>query len=295
MENNLIELYLLICKFYNNEPLLKSQRLSNFKPDFTDEELLTVYLFGHIQGMTGQKQIYNYLQNHWKNWFPSLPSYQAFNRRLNEIDAAFELLIEKLLSENLMNLLQGSDKIIDSLPIMLARGSRSGFARVAMDVADKGYCASKNLYYYGVKLHSIVWRRIEKLPMPEKFFLTPASKHDLTALQEANMDLGDCFLFADKAFACKETFEELSKKGTKLVTPIKAKKVKRGEPKQIERGEGLFSSFVSSIRQPVESFFNWLIQRTDIQNASSVRSTKGLLVHCYGKLAVACLLLTSYS
>jgi len=38
--------------------------------------------------------------------------------------------------------------------------------------------------------------------------------------------------------------------------------------------------------------FGWLIQRTDIQNASRVRSTKGLLVHCYGKLAVACLLLT---
>lgn len=295
MENNLITIYLLICRFYNNEPLLKYQRLSNFKPIFTDEELLTVYLFGHIQGMTEQKQIYNYIQNHWKNWFPFLPSYQAFNRRLNEINTAFELLIEKLLSEKLANLLQGSEKIIDSLPIMLARGSRSGFASVARDVADKGYCASKSLYYYGVKLHSIVWRQIEKLPVPEKFFLTSASKHDLTALQETNMDLGNCFLYADKAYACKETFEEFLKKETKLVTPIKAKKVKRGEKKKPERGEGLFSSFVSSIRQPIESFFNWLIQRTDIQNASSVRSTKGLLVHCYGKLAVACLLLTSYS
>jgi hypothetical protein len=35
-----------------------------------------------------------------------------------------------------------------------------------------------------------------------------------------------------------------------------------------------------------------LIQRTNIQNASQVRSTKGLFVHVYGKLAVACLLLT---
>lgn len=57
----------------------------------------------------------------------------------------------------------------------------------------------------------------------------------------------------------------------------------------------LFNRLISSIRQPIESLFGWLIQRTDLQNASRVRSSDGLLVHCYGKFAVACLLLTSYS
>jgi hypothetical protein len=57
----------------------------------------------------------------------------------------------------------------------------------------------------------------------------------------------------------------------------------------------LFNRFVSSIRQPVGSLFGWLIQRTELQNASRVRSRQGLLVHGYGKLAVACLLLTFYS
>jgi hypothetical protein len=45
---------------------------------------------------------------------------------------------------------------------------------------------------------------------------------------------------------------------------------------------------VSAMRQPIESLFNWLIQRSGIQEASKVRSTKGLLVHCYGKLTVCC-------
>ena len=57
----------------------------------------------------------------------------------------------------------------------------------------------------------------------------------------------------------------------------------------------LYNRFVSAIRQPLESLFNWLIQRTDLQNAARVRSSQGLKVHCYGKLAVACLLLTFYS
>jgi hypothetical protein len=79
-------------------------------------------------------------------------------------------------------------------------------------------------------------------------------------------------------------------RGTHLVTPYKRK---RNEPETA--APALWSRFISSVRQPLESLFSWLIQRTDIQNASRVRSTKGLLLHCYGKLAVACLLLTSYS
>ena len=46
--------------------------------------------------------------------------------------------------------------------------------------------------------------------------------------------------------------------------------------------DDLFSEAVSTIRQPIESLFNWLIAKTDIQRASKVRATKGLLVHVFG-------------
>jgi hypothetical protein len=51
--------------------------------------------------------------------------------------------------------------------------------------------------------------------------------------------------------------------------------------------DDLFSKAVSKVRQPIESLFNWLIVKTDIQRASKVRSTKGLLVHVFGKIAAA--------
>ena len=94
METQLIELYLLICDLYDKQTVLKHQRLSNFKPSFTDQELLTMYLFGHLQGLTTQRRIYNYFAAHWREWFPALPTYQAFNRRLHQLTPAFELLIE---------------------------------------------------------------------------------------------------------------------------------------------------------------------------------------------------------
>jgi hypothetical protein len=49
----------------------------------------------------------------------------------------------------------------------------------------------------------------------------------------------------------------------------------------------LFSKAVSSVRQPIESLFNWLIEKTNIQKASKVRSTKGLLTFVCGRIAAA--------
>jgi hypothetical protein len=77
---------------------LEYQRLSNFRPRFTGEELLTTYLFGHMQGFHQQRRIYDYARRHWRAWFPALPSCQAFNRRLNRLTESFEHLITETLA-----------------------------------------------------------------------------------------------------------------------------------------------------------------------------------------------------
>jgi len=289
VETKLIELYLLICRLYDNQPVLKQQRLSNnHQPLFSDEELLTMYLFGHLQGLTTQRRIYDYISHHWREWFPALPAYQTVNSRLNELTPAFELLIEQLLVSGAWQIKAGDDRLIDSVPVMLARGTRANRARVAPGLADTGFCATKQQHYRGVKLHVIAARRTAKLPLPEKIHLSPASQHDLSALREVSPSLpAGCGLFADKAYFHRNTQEGCKERGWFLVASYKRH---RHEPdKDVPT---LYNRFVSALRQPLESLFNWLIQKTDLQNASRVRSSQGLKVHCYGKLAVACLLLT---
>ena len=51
--------------------------------------------------------------------------------------------------------------------------------------------------------------------------------------------------------------------------------------------DSLFSTAVSSVRQPVESLFNWINQKTELQNASKVRALNALMVHIFGALATA--------
>lgn len=292
MEPLLIELDLLICRLYDTQPVLKQQRLSNnHEPLFSDEELLTIYLFGHMQGLTTQRRIYEYIRNHWCGWFPALPAYQSVNCRLNELAPAFELLITELLTTQAWQVAAGNDRLIDSVPVMLARGTRAKRASVAAELADTGFCATKQQYYRGVKLHVIAARRIAKLPLPEKIHLSQASQHDLAALREVSPSLpAGCGLFADTAYFHRETKDECKERGWFLVAAYKRH---RHEPEKDV--PPLYNRFVSAMRQPLESLFNWLIQTTDLQNASRVRSSQGLKVHCYGKLAVACLLLTFYS
>jgi hypothetical protein len=71
-----------------------------------------------------------------------------------------------------------------------------------------------------------------------------------------------------------------------MMTPVKGIK---GQSQQIKNWDkaanDLFSKAVSKVRQPIESLFNWLIVKTDIQKASKVRSSKGLLIHIFGKIA----------
>ena len=200
METLLIELYLLICRLYDTQPVLQQQRLSNnHQPLFSDEELLTIYLFGHMQGLTTQRRIYDYIRNHWREWFPALPAYQSVNCRLNELAPAFELLITELLTTRAWQIKARDDRLIDSVPVMLARGTRANRARVAPELADTGFCATKQQHYRGVKLHFIAARRVKELPLPEKIHLSAASQHDLQVFRQMRPSLPvDCGLFADK-------------------------------------------------------------------------------------------------
>jgi len=83
------------------------------------------------------------------------------------------------------------EHIIDSLLVIVANSRRSGSAKVASEMCDKGYCSSKNMWYYGVKLHSLSQKQYRSLPKPAMFGLTPASVSDITFAKETLGDFRD--------------------------------------------------------------------------------------------------------
>lgn len=285
----LVKIYFHICERYEEELKYYCQRFSNNnKPKLTDQEIMAIYIFAVKEEQRFKiKHIHRFAKDYLLSWFPNLGSYAAFNNRINRLSSAFSQLGSYLISEFKPEDCLLEQSLLDSMPIITCSGKRS--SRVATELVDKSYCSTKNMWYHGLKLHALNYRRLDKLPFPEQLLITPASENDLNVFKNAWSEITNRDFYGDKIYSDKEFFNTLiDNKNSIMYTPVKAIKGQSDWEKTFDRAyNDLFSKAVSSIRQPIESFFNWLIEKTDIQRASKVRSTKGLLVHVFGKLAAA--------
>lgn len=287
MENQLIQLYLFVCQIYDTRFQTCFQRLSNNKqPTFTDQEIICIWFFGHLNEKFQKKQIYNFIVDYWADWFPQLPSYQTFSYRLNLLEQSFQTIGAELFKILRDGQIPELDHLIDSFPVMLAQNGHAYSARVAREIANVGYCSVKKTYFHGVRLHTIAARRFAQLPLPSQIWLCEASHHDLTAAKEQQLALPNTTLIADLAYPEPEFEQSLNGQNTRLYTGRKKPK-----GKDLTKFEKYHNRLIAKFRQPIESLFNWINEKTQIQKATKVRSTDGLLLHCWGKLAVAFFLL----
>jgi hypothetical protein len=166
------------------------------------------------------------------------------------------------------------------MPVILARQGHRFTAKVAPELASSGYCPTKKLYYHGVKIHWVGDRRPGTLPSPRFIGLAPAGLNDGPALEQVAHVLPYQELYADKAYEYLQRAHGLP---FTLLTPVKKHK---GQA-HLDAADAWLSRAVSRVRQPVESIFNGIEEKTGIEMASKVRSSQGLLVHVFGRLAAA--------
>ena len=281
-EIQLIRLYCAVCKHYDIALVAYAQRCSNnFCPKFTDEECIATYIWGIYNRKFEVKACYQFIKEYYGDWFPNLPSYQAYNNRICFLADAFKELAGILLCNIGLDPTH-SDFVNDSIPIVVATGKRSGRASVASELCNKGYCASKDMWYYGIKLHTFAQCNYRRMPTPAVMVMSKASEHDLSVAKETLDDVMNIRLFGDTAFADKQWKElMLSKNNVEILTPIKRKK---GQ-KKLSFWDGIYSSAISSVKQAIESFNNWIIEKTNIQRASKVRSAAGLTSFIFARLS----------
>lgn len=187
----------------------------------------------------------------------------------------------------MVNAISGNEGVyaVDSCPVMLAERSRSSRARVASGACSKSYNATREEWYYGVKLHAFVTTHAGALSTPCALMVSTASDHDLPVakqIMESCHPVCAGILCADKAYCDAAWKEELERRySVTLLTPRK----KQGNDTVCS--SDAYSSWVSALRQPIEGFFSWLNAKTGIQSASKVRSLSGLWTHIFLRIAVA--------
>ena len=274
----LITLYLAVCKHGQEGGWAQAQRHTTYADlSFTDEEVITIYLFAVMEKKRQIKEIHEHARRYWRDWFPKLPGYGAYVQRLNRLADCFPALLARFCETGEMPSAAG---LVDSMPVILARQGRRFNAKVARELANSGYCPSKNLYYHGVKIHLIGDRRPGTLPSPRFIGLAPAGLNDGPAFEQVAHALPYQEVYADKAY---EYLTRVHGLPFTVLTPVKKQKGQE----HLDAADAWLSRAVSRVRQPIESIFNWIEEKTGIEIASKVRSYQGLLVHVFGRLAAA--------
>ena len=154
------------------------------------------------------KQIHKYACDYLLDWFPKLGSWVGFSNRVNQLSEAFRSFTTSLFEDFIPSDCFSNQSILDSMPIIICSGKRNG--KVAKELTDKGYCYTKSLYYYGVKLHALTFRRLYKIPFPEEIQITPASVNDLTVFKEAWSEKTNRSFFGDKIYNNLDIFNDSS-------------------------------------------------------------------------------------
>lgn len=200
-QERLISLFVYTSKHYDGYIWTYAQRLSpNEFPKFSDSEVITIYLWGIQRGYKEISKIYQYTREHLLEWFPDLPEYATYVQRLNRLSEVFVPLIGQIQLDFPQLNEREFIRLIDSMPVMMAKGARSGKAKVAKEFANKGYNSVKKTYYHGVKVHILAFRRNGLLPLPDYIGVTPASEADINVLKNIANDIHQTPVYADKAY-----------------------------------------------------------------------------------------------
>lgn len=167
----IIAVYCLVCDHYRVIAARFPLRRGGFAPDLTDEEVITIEICGEYFKIACDTDIFAYFRSHYQALFPRLRDRTRFVRQaadLWQIKAAIQQQLVQV-SGHATDPVQA----IDTLPLPVCGYSRSARDRCFKPLADYGYCAAKQLDYYGFKLGL----RVARSGMITHFSLLPARPH----------------------------------------------------------------------------------------------------------------------
>ena len=133
-------------------------------------------------------------------------------------EASLQNICRKKINELEMNNQISPDTIviIDSFPLPLCQPVRNYRTRIFDGLADIGYNASKNLWFYGFKVHMLVTLSGYIL----NYVVTPASVHDIRAVEDLLENCHHSYILADLGYLSRELRNSLEQKGYHLWTPL---------------------------------------------------------------------------
>ncbi len=236
----IIPVYCLVCEHYALIRAAYGVRHGGFAPALTDEEVITLEICGEYFKCRTDKDLYGYCRAHYRHFFPHLTDRTLFVRQAANLWAVKAAIQRRLtvVSGQATDLVQ----IIDTLPLPVCGYTRRHRDHCFKAEADYGYCAAKDLYYYGFKLGL----RISRDGMIIHFPLLPARPHDSQLLDELVEGFGGS-VPADKGFIDAVRQALLAeRRGIVILTPPR-RGMHPGWPGRLLKASGRLRKYVETV------------------------------------------------
>jgi hypothetical protein len=228
-------------------------RHGGFAPALSDEEVITIEICGEFFKHSTDKDLFNYFKAHYQDWFPNLKDRTLFVRQAANLWQVKALIQQQIVRE--ADQLFANLQVIDTIPLPVCQWVRGIRDKCFTSQADYGYCAAKELHYYGFKLGL----RVSRIGMITSAILLPARPHDVNFTEELVGGLGKSVL-GDKGFLDPWREELLRNRyGTNLIIP-KRKNMKE----QVRLIDQIKAKVCRRIRKVVETVGSHLTERLSI-------------------------------
>ena len=192
-----------------------------------DAEIMTTAFVASLFFRGNHESARAMLQQH--GYIPQMVSKSRFSRRLHRLKDIF-LIVFDLLGQTWKTRNTASIYVIDSIPIAVCDHIRIRRSKIYSHEDFRGYQASKQRYFYGLKIHLMVTQDGQ----PVECFLTPGSFGDIDALKYYAYELPEgAIIYADKAYNDYEIEDFLKEVDHIQLIPMRKKNSKRALPPYI--------------------------------------------------------------
>ena len=218
---------------------------------YPDSLIVVILILKNLFGSNSERSFMRYLELHHSDVFSVLPERSWFNRKAKKLAyvqrSVHHLLLQKLEADRI------EIRIVDTTPVPVVKIYRANRCTTfgKKTEVNFGYCASKDMYYYGQKLTLLVTPQ----GVPTEHILTPANFHDLKALKtnlsRISHDIKKKKLVADKGYYDGDLEVTLKRRfQATLIVPEK----KRHQKKNTEKEKGLLKrrNIVESVNQQLQ-------------------------------------------
>ena len=239
---------------------------------FSDSEVLTLSLLMDYVPFPGETQFLGFMRANYLDWFPYLLEQSQFNRRLRSLTEMLETLRRDWVLELVCE--QECVFLVDTKPIPVLGLKRDKRRSDFSGNATPGYCASRQLRYFGYKLALLSsWDGV-----PVAYDLVPANTDERLAVESVLEVVRGSTIYGDKGFINQDWQLQLETRTGNRLWTVKRKNQKHQHSASLNR-------FIAKVRQRIEGVFHE-IQNTGRNPERLLNKTiEGFCVHIAAKIA----------